>query len=212
MKDIRKIHEKREEGFREIFLKNFVKSLILHSAPAEIQEEFPYEEKIITTETPHIATKFKSKEMPQILQQIKPALQIRPLMRLQSQMPQIIKPKEQQIAILFAPFRKISPLLQDPGIISIECPGPEKNIVINKYGIIQTLPLTLTQEEINKIINDISERTRIPLIQGVFKAALESLIVTAVISEFVGTRFIIEKRRPTPQAPYPAPYRYRELR
>ena len=207
MKNTRKIQEKKEGDFREIFLKNFVKSLILHSVPVEIPKEFPYEEKIITLETPHIATKFKAREMPQILPPIKPTPQIQPLIRLQSQMPQIIRPIEEQIIIPFAPFRKISSLLQDPGIISIECPGPEKNIVINKYGVMQTLPLTLTQEEINKIINDISERTRIPLIQGVFKAALESLIVTAVISEFVGTRFIIEKRRPTPQAPHPAPYR-----
>ena len=43
-------------------------------------------------------------------------------------------------------------------------------------------------------LKDLSDKTRIPLLPGLFKVVFQNLIVTAVISEFVGTKFIIEKR------------------
>ena len=69
-----------------------------------------------------------------------------------------------------------------------------KPIIINKSGTILTTNITLSKNEIDSIIEEFSTKTRIPLIQGTFKALLGNLLITAVISEFVGTRFLIQKR------------------
>ncbi|MFH1290628.1 MAG: hypothetical protein ABIH92_04430 [Nanoarchaeota archaeon] len=91
---------------------------------------------------------------------------------------------------------KITAPLLDPAVFSIECPGPAKNLLVNRSGTIQTTSIVLSKDEINQLMQTISEKTRIPLISGVFKAAYQDLIITAVVSDFVGTRFMIQKRTP----------------
>ena len=91
---------------------------------------------------------------------------------------------------------KLAGILTDPSVFSIECPGPYKNLLVNRSGSIQTSALALTPEEINSVMHNISEQTRIPITPGVFRAAVQDLIVTAVMSDFVGTRFVIQKRNP----------------
>ncbi len=93
---------------------------------------------------------------------------------------------------------KVSSILLDPKVISVECPGPEKPLLVNRSGIVQATGIMLNSEEISSFIKDISQKTKIPIISGVFKAAIGSIIVTALISEFVGTRFIIQKIMPYP--------------
>lgn len=91
---------------------------------------------------------------------------------------------------------KIAQIISDPAVLGIECPGAGKNIMANRSGAIQTTSITLTKEEIDLIMQEISEKTRIPIIPGILKAAINDLVITAVISEFVGTRFVIQKRTP----------------
>ncbi len=91
------------------------------------------------------------------------------------------------------PLGRLMMFLSDPSVVGIECPGPGKNVLVYKFGAINTTSIVLSQEEIAEIMKTVSERTRIPLINGVFKAALDNIIVTAVISEFAGTRFHIDK-------------------
>jgi len=91
---------------------------------------------------------------------------------------------------------KLNALLLDPSVDGIECPGPSKNVLVRKAGMVQKTRITLNQEEIKKIIDDFSQKTRIPLIGGTFKAAYMNLIMTAVVSEYVGSRFIIQKKSP----------------
>lgn len=93
-------------------------------------------------------------------------------------------------------MEKINPLLADPAVISVECPGPDRPILINKSGRVQTSSIIMNTEEINKLMAEISKITRIPLIQGIFKAAFGKYIISAVVSDFVGTRFIIQKKNP----------------
>jgi len=90
---------------------------------------------------------------------------------------------------------KLTPFINDPLVTSIECTGPGQNIIINKGETLQTIPLILTEKEIDEFMNIISERTKIPISTGVFKAALSNFIISAVVSEFIGTRFYIEKLR-----------------
>ncbi len=91
---------------------------------------------------------------------------------------------------------KLNFLIRDPIITEIECRGPDKNILVKKAGNIQQTKLILKEKEINEILNEVSIKTKIPIIGGTFKAALGNIIVTAVISEILGPRFIIQKRSP----------------
>lgn len=91
---------------------------------------------------------------------------------------------------------KLTNLLLDPSVLSVECPGPSKNVLVNRSGAIQATGLVLTKDEINAIINEISIKTRIPTVPGLFKVAFHDLVITAVISEFVGTRFLLKKITP----------------
>ncbi|MFH1802769.1 MAG: hypothetical protein ABH864_04975 [archaeon] len=91
---------------------------------------------------------------------------------------------------------KLAGILIDPSVFSVECPGPYKNLLVNRSGSVQTSAVTLTNEEINAVMHNVSDQTRIPLTSGVFRAAIQDLVVTAVVSDFVGTRFVIQKRNP----------------
>ncbi len=92
-------------------------------------------------------------------------------------------------------MKKIIPFIKDIFVQSIECKGPDTPLLVLKGGIIQVTNIILSKEEIDLIMQEISNETRIPLMQGLFKALHGRLIITAAISDFVGTRFILEKRR-----------------
>ena len=105
----------------------------------------------------------------------------------------------QQLKSLIMPINlgKLNALLSDKAVLSIECTGPAKPILINKSGTIQTTNVSLNENEIKKVIFDFAEKTRIPIEGGVFRASLDGISISAVISEFVGTRFVIEKSYPS---------------
>lgn len=95
---------------------------------------------------------------------------------------------------------KLEPLIQDPFIESIECPGPEKNILIKKNNKINLTKIILSREEISEITNNFSKEARIPLVEGILRAAVGNLVISAVTSEFIGSRFIIKKINPLSQS------------
>lgn len=206
-----------EESIRELFIKRFVEALIMNSKPTELIEEkisaYIPSEGIITQQIPLERTMGQITKIQEIGQQNKQLMRSPHIQQIpQNFFPtrrELIKPIELQsfapsmMQSQQTPLEKLAPLLRDYSISSIECPGPEKNLIIHKSGLIQTAPITLTKEEIDEIMNYISQKTRIPLIKGVFKAIMQNLIISAVISEFVGTRFNIEKRRPPPATPIP---------
>jgi hypothetical protein len=88
---------------------------------------------------------------------------------------------------------KIELLLKDNFVQSIECLGPGQNILIKRQNQITPTRLILNSEEIKNIINNFSQNAKIPIVGGVLKAAVGNLIISAVISEFVNSRFIINK-------------------
>ncbi|MDD5192884.1 MAG: hypothetical protein PHH54_05800 [Candidatus Nanoarchaeia archaeon] len=88
---------------------------------------------------------------------------------------------------------KIQQFLKDPSIQSIECPGPGRNLLLKRYSKINTTKVTLNQVEITNIINTFAQQARIPIVGGILKAAVGDLVISAVISEFVGSRFILSK-------------------
>jgi hypothetical protein len=94
------------------------------------------------------------------------------------------------------PMEKIGPLLRDNTIVTIECPGPGKNVMIKKYNQINMTRIILAEDEIKTIIEYFSNEARIPLAGGILKAAVGNSVMSAVVSEFVGSRFIINKITP----------------
>ncbi len=89
---------------------------------------------------------------------------------------------------------KLQPFLNDQRVNMVECPGPQKPVLVTQSGRVQATGVTLTTDEINAILKEVSEKTHIPLGSGLFKAALGNLIITAIISEYIGTRLILQKK------------------
>jgi len=91
---------------------------------------------------------------------------------------------------------KLEFLFKDASVQSIECSGPGKNILVKKYNKVNVTKIVLNQAEITDIINNFAENARIPITGGILKAAVGDFVISAVISEFVGSRFIINKITP----------------
>ena len=89
----------------------------------------------------------------------------------------------------------IRSILKDPIVFSLECPGENRPIIINRSGIITISNVILSKDEIDTMMKEISEKTRIPMQKGVFKALFEDFLVIAVLSDYIGTRFVIQKRQ-----------------
>jgi hypothetical protein len=91
---------------------------------------------------------------------------------------------------------KLDLLLKDRSVQSIECSGPGKNILIKRHNKINATKMTLNQVEITNIINNFAQQAKIPVIGGILKAAVGDMVISAVLSEFVGSRFILNKIAP----------------
>ncbi|GIU68267.1 MAG: hypothetical protein KatS3mg001_117 [Candidatus Pacearchaeota archaeon] len=88
-------------------------------------------------------------------------------------------------------LKKLDPLIKDPFVKTIECPGPNSEIVVEgKFGRKRT-QIKLTKEEIDEILQIFSSLTKIPLIEGLYKVVFGNLELSALISE--KTRFRIRK-------------------
>ena len=200
---------------RELFLKTFVQELINNMSKLVPIE--PLTEELEETEGTEEEQK-KGKRISSIAEKMKPSpaitetkyfprersMVVTPLTKsaipggisrpITKEIGEIEKPRRMGISAF--PVPKLDFLLTDPRVQAIECIGPNKNLLVKKNEIIQKTNIILTAEEIKRIINYFSERTKIPLVGGVFKAALGDLIMTAVTSSFVGNRFVIQKKQP----------------
>ncbi len=88
---------------------------------------------------------------------------------------------------------KLNPFVKDPLVKIIECPGPGEHIFV--YGAMGRKPtgIILSKEEIDDIINRFSKATKIPVIKGIYKVVVGRLILSAIISDVIGSKFIIRK-------------------
>ena len=93
---------------------------------------------------------------------------------------------------------KIRGMINDLNVISIECPGPNKFIIISTLTKVIPTQIMLNKNEINRIIESFSIESKIPRIGGVFKAIVNNLVITAIDSEYAGPKFIISKIRGNP--------------
>lgn len=88
---------------------------------------------------------------------------------------------------------KLMPLTNDPNVKMIEVEGENQKVIVQGPMGRKPSSITLTKEEINQIIDNFSKEAKIPKSDGLFKVAVGSLMLTSMISESVGSRFIIKK-------------------
>ena len=91
---------------------------------------------------------------------------------------------------------KLNPILQDPTTISIECNGSDKPIMTSGRMGARKTNIVLNKEEIDHIIQKISETAKIPISEGVYKIATGRIILSAIVSDTIGSKFIIRKMMP----------------
>ncbi len=188
--------------FLRKFTANIIKELIKENKSehnvevAKIKKKFIPEEVFKDFIRSPYNRQVPQKPIQQIQQrQMQPQMQKVPIA--QPPIQQQIKPVQQKfipvIVDNISGVQKINPLLNDRTIQLIECPGPGKNLLVKRYNHINMTKIVLSQEQITEIINDFADKAKIPIINGILKAAVENVIISAVISNFVGSRFIINK-------------------
>jgi len=88
---------------------------------------------------------------------------------------------------------KLNPYVSDPKVKTIETEGESEIVYVSGAMGRKPTNLKLSKIEIDEIINRFSKAAKIPKKEGMFKVAVGKLLLTAMISESVSPRFIIEK-------------------
>lgn len=166
----------------ERFLIDFIKNILEIKAPNILVNQ--------NIENKAIKNEFGNIEIPKFKTIIKNP-QVQKLIIKQPQRPKINYSIQSQLSAT----EKLNPLIKDPYVNEIECNGSESNLYVKKSGMNQNTNINLSIEEIYEIIAEFSQKTRIPVINGRIKAALNDLVITAVLSETLGPRFIIQKKK-----------------
>jgi len=108
-------------------------------------------------------------------------------------MPPAIAPYDGAAVNIGEDYGKITPLLYDPSVSTIECEGEAKLIMVGRGGRRQVTRISLTKGEIKGILEKVADEAHIPLLEGVFRAVIKDFSINAVISETIGSRFVIKK-------------------
>lgn len=101
---------------------------------------------------------------------------------------------------------KINPLIKDSNVKIIECYGAGENLIVQGSMGTKKTGIILDKEEVESTIQRFSRETKIPIQEGIFKVAAGKLIFLAIISDIVGSKFIIKKML-AEQHQYPPAYR-----
>jgi hypothetical protein len=86
----------------------------------------------------------------------------------------------------------LNQFLQDPNVREIECNGSDESIIVTANGRKRT-NLFLNTEEIEEVLQRFSRAAKIPLTEGVNKIVYGQLILSTIVSDAIGSRFIIKK-------------------
>jgi len=199
---------------RIFFLLQFTRELIMHSGASEVfklkkileEEEkekilpSPLKEKIKEREkekSPPAAKKELSKPLPE------PSVKkpFYPFLQKQNRVIRIPRPKIPPGFEYLKPtptnvqidLGKLNPLIKDPLVKVVECVGPDENILVEGTMGAKKTNIILSKYDIDQTIEKFSATARIPIHEGIFKVAVGKLILTAIISRVIGSKFIIQK-------------------
>jgi len=187
------------EEFKTSFLLQFTRELIRHSSKNELLELETILEKEKKETHQEISEKIKEKEKPLFAKEetIKPLpsrkLQF-PILRIpETRLPQnlqYLKPVPTELEI---DLGKLNPLIKDPLVVSIECSGTDEQVVVRGRMGVKKTNIILNKEEINQVIQKFSETAKIPVHDGILRMAKGRLVLSAIVSEIIGSKFIIRK-------------------
>jgi len=179
--------EQRDLG--SLFLINFIQDILQIKAP--IQKEEINQPLLNPVILPVLEP-----QLNKIIQPIKEIQKFRPVeIKIIKRQPDIkiindIKPLEN-----IQKNQNLGTLIKDPYVEEIECVDVQSPLVVKKFGSIQKTQVKLSIEEIYELIAEFSQKSRIPVINGKIRAALNNLIITATLSGSSGPSFIIQKKK-----------------
>lgn len=197
--------------FKVFFLLQFTKELIKHSGASEVfelenileedKEELPHviKQKIWEKEKLPLVTKKEiiPKRESDLSQTQRPLMKRRSFPRVlripEPKLPprlRYIKPTPTDIQI---DLDKLNTLIKDPMVKSIECNGADENITVRGTMGVKKTNIILNKQDIDQIIKKFSETAKIPVHEGIFKVAAGRLILSAIISDVISSKFIIKK-------------------
>jgi hypothetical protein len=200
-----------ERAFLNDFQKNFflvlTKELIIHSAKVDMtkleniiaskekketkpvmpQERFPIEKKV------EVRREIRKINPPifrrQVTRTVRNPLFNIPPQRLPAHL-EYLKPLPAPVVEI--DLYKLNPLIQDPAVKSIIGNPDERVSVVVPAGT-KITKIVLSKEDIDRIINIFSEKSKIPITEGIYKVVVGNLTISAIISPMIGSRFIIRK-------------------
>ncbi|MGB9707960.1 MAG: hypothetical protein ACPLXC_01365 [Candidatus Pacearchaeota archaeon] len=88
---------------------------------------------------------------------------------------------------------KLNPLIQDASVSLVQCDGADIPIKIVKQGKLSETIISMSENEINNIIKKFADRANQVITEPIFKTQVGNLALTAIISSFTGSRFVISK-------------------
>ncbi len=88
---------------------------------------------------------------------------------------------------------RLNPLIKDSFVKIIECNGADEPIVVEGNMGRKPTKIILSEDEINEIIKKFSAEAKIPVRLGINRIVAGRLILSAIISEIVSTKFTIRK-------------------
>lgn len=200
------------DEFKRYFLIKFTKELIINSRTKDIVKL----QKIIELKEKKKEKKFQIKKefkggikgiAPEIISRPKIAKRIgRPVVQPALFIPEpklpshleYLKPVPTNIPEI--DLFKLNPLIKDRAVRIIEVNPEEKVIVVGTMGTKPT-DIILNKEDIDRVINKFSELSKIPTEEGIYRVVIGNLILSAIISEVVGSKFIIKKMITSPNIP-----------
>ena len=119
--------------------------------------------------------------------------------------PQIIQPAVQQVQIppiiqqAIITGQPQEPLRIDASIDSllrgdikvIECANG--NVRVKRNGEFEQTTIFLNESEVKDLIKKFSEMTKMPISDNIFRATINNFSITAIVSDKIGSRFLITK-------------------
>ncbi len=88
---------------------------------------------------------------------------------------------------------KLNPFVQDTSVSLIQCDGANSPIKTVKEGKLSETIIALTEIEIRDVIKRFADRANQVITEPIFKTQIGNLALTAIISSFTGSRFVISK-------------------
>ena len=143
------------KAVRQEFLEKFIKELILLSNPTPQETQKPTHQMAqVASPPPH-----PNNPINKIIQS-RPRQKIPPKSNRPPKFRPAVKGRPISPEIMNLPaMRKVAALLSDPAVLSVESPGPDKNLIVNRSGTIQPTQTTLSKAEINEIMKELIARS-----------------------------------------------------